>query len=89
MIATQETLPRLADLEQAIQLRIVERTCGRIQGLEVEASGDRVFIRGRAASFHLKQLAIQGIMEAMDSPTSPRLQVELQISVSPAKRDVS
>jgi hypothetical protein len=53
-IKEQVVLPRLADLENAIRARIVQRTCGRIQCLEVEASADAAIVRGSASSYHLK-----------------------------------
>jgi hypothetical protein len=82
MTAKKEALPRSADLEQAIKHQIVQRTGRRIQGLKVEVSDDRLLIRGRAASFHLKQLAIQGVMDVIGSRVATQLQVEVQVSGS-------
>jgi hypothetical protein len=85
--AMQENLPQPADLKQLIERQIVERTGGRIQELAVAVSGDRVLIRGRAATFHLKQLAIQGVIDAIGSCVASQLQLEVQVSVTLSKSD--
>jgi hypothetical protein len=77
----------LSDLEQAIQDRIVERTGGRVRGLKVEVSDDRVLIQGRTASFHLKQLAIQGILEVVGSHCTRRIEHNIQVDGKPPKSD--
>jgi hypothetical protein len=84
MGVTQENGPRLADLEQAIKHRIVQRTCDRIHGLEVEAAEDHIVVGGRAASFHLKQLAIQGVFDVIGlRDKSQRVKIDVQIAVTP------
>ena len=87
MIAGQETRPPPAALEQAIRHRVAERTGRRIQGLEVEARDGSVRVRGRVTSFHLKQLAIQGIIDVIGSGVATHLQVEIQVSVRLAQSD--
>jgi hypothetical protein len=68
--------------------QIVERTRGRIQGLAVQVSDDRLLIRGCDPSFHLKQLAIQGVCTveskvlAMESDTGDVLLAELTIKMA-------
>jgi hypothetical protein len=81
---TQENEPRLADLEQAIKHRIVQRTCDRIHGLEVEAAEDHIIVGGRAASYHLKQLAIQGVFDVIGSRDKmQQVKIDVQIAVMP------
>ena len=79
MIAEQSPLPRLAELEQAIGQRIAERTGRRIQGLAVEAIATCVVVRGCAASFHLKQLAIQGVFDVIGAHD---IEINVLINVS-------
>jgi hypothetical protein len=46
-----------------------------------------VRVRGRVTSFHLKQLAIQGIIDVIGSGVATHLQVEIQVSVRLAQSD--
>ncbi len=54
-------------LLELVTQRIVDRTNRRVKNLVVEiaTAGDRVVLRGRANSFHVKQLAQQGAREAL------------------------
>ena len=54
-------------LHEIVTQRVADRTGRRVRNLEIEvgAAGDRVVIRGRANSFHVKQLAQQGAREAL------------------------
>jgi hypothetical protein len=54
-----------AALKHAIIDRIKQRTGGRIQSLRVELDDDRVVIHGRVECFHHKQLALQGVLDAL------------------------
>jgi hypothetical protein len=88
MSAAQEDVPGLAELEQAVRRRITRWTAGRIRDLEVAVVAGRIEIRGRAASFHLKQLAIHGVLEEIDSRgTGRQLNIDVQITVTPARPD--
>lgn len=89
MIAEQTTLPRLADLEQTIKHRIAERTGGRIQTLEVEVIDNCVVVRGWAASFHLKQLAIRGVFDVIDTEGTAGIEIDVQIVVIPPRSDAN
>lgn len=60
--------PTLAD---AVLQRITARTDRRVRDLVVEVGPDGVTLRGRARSFHIKQLAQHGVREVL--PTA-RLQ---------------
>jgi hypothetical protein len=85
MNASKENEPSLADLELAIQHRIAQRTAGRIHALEVEVVADRIKIRGRAASFHRKQLASQAVLEEMNaSDMAQNFQIDVEIAVMSA-----
>ena len=54
--------PNLAEI---VMQRVVNRTGRRVRGLAVEIGGGCVILRGRAASYHVKQLAQQGAQEAL------------------------
>jgi hypothetical protein len=72
----------LAELELAIKHRIAQRTAGRIHALAVSVDADRIEIRGQAASFHLKQLAIQGVLETIQLwHNAPALEIDVRITV--------
>jgi hypothetical protein len=53
-------------IAHAIERRIHERTWGRVRDLRVEQDGDRLVIRGRVPTFHLKQLAQEAARELLD-----------------------
>ena len=74
-----------ATLEQAIRSQIVKRTGGRIQMLEVEVIGNRVVLRGCAPSHYLKQLALQGVLEVLDSSAAMRNELSVEVVGSPSK----
>ncbi len=52
-------------LIEIVLQRVAERTGRRVQNLVVEIAGDSVVLRGRTNSFHVKQLAQQGVREAL------------------------
>ena len=61
---------------------IRHRTCGRVDTLEVEVIGNRVIIRGRTTSYHLKQLAIQGVLDVLDANPDSALEMDMQVIVA-------
>lgn len=54
--------PTLADV---VLSRVTSRTDRRVRNLEVEVGPDRVTLRGRTNSFHVKQLALTGAREVL------------------------
>lgn len=52
--------PTLADV---VLERVALRTSRRVRDLRVEVRSNRVVLRGRVRSFHVKQLALQGAQE--------------------------
>ena len=50
---------------EAVLQQVTARTGRRVQGLSVEVDGGRVVVRGRARSFHVKQLALHGVREVL------------------------
>ena len=65
--------PNLAD---SILQSVSTRTSRRVRDLVVEVGPDGVTLRGRAASFHIKQLAQHGVRELL-----PKARVENAIVV--------
>jgi hypothetical protein len=72
-------------LEQAIKHRIVQRTARRIQRLEVEVIDNRIVIRGRVPSYYLKQLALQGVLDVLDSEGATSIEINLEVAGGPLK----
>jgi hypothetical protein len=54
-------------LTEVVTQNVVTRTSRRVRNLivEVGGAGDRVVLRGRTSSFHVKQLAQQAAREAL------------------------
>jgi hypothetical protein len=71
-------------LEQAIRARIASRTGGRIQSLKVELMGNKVVIRGMAPCYHVKQLALQEVLEVIRSAHAAEVEVILLVEVCSA-----
>jgi len=53
------------NLVEIVTQRVANRTGRRVRGLSVEIGSGCVILRGRAASYHVKQLAQQGVREAL------------------------
>ena len=87
MSAEQEGGARPAELQQAleraIERRIVQRTWGRIQALEVEVTDNWVVVRGRAPSYYLEQLALQGVLDVIESAGAMRIELSIQVGSPP------
>jgi hypothetical protein len=61
------TLPKR--LDELIAERILERTGRRVLDLTVEVADETVTLRGRARSFHVKQLALHGVRDILPTAT--------------------
>jgi hypothetical protein len=68
------------DLCRAIERCIARRTFGRVRRLEVQVSEQRVQVRGQVSSFYVKQLAIQGCLDALGTLAESLLQVDINVS---------
>ncbi len=53
----------IRSLSQRVADRIVASTYGRIRDLAVEEVQGRVVVRGQVPSHHMRQLALQGVLE--------------------------
>jgi hypothetical protein len=71
-------------LQQELERRVRARTGRRVLNLTVELQADRVVLRGRASSYHIKQLAQHGVLELLpDVPLDNAIAVEPQPACAP------
>jgi hypothetical protein len=52
-------------LQEELEERVRKRTSRRVRNLHVELWPGRVVLRGRAGSFHVKQLAQHGVLDLL------------------------
>ena len=52
-------------LNELLTDKIQDRTGRRVRNLAVEVAGETVVLRGKAPSFHIKQLAQSGVRELL------------------------
>ena len=86
MFAEQEGGARSAERQQAeraIEDQIARRTWGRIQALRVEVTDNRVIVCGRAPSYYVEQLALQGILDVIGSGGAMRIELHIQVGSPP------
>jgi hypothetical protein len=63
-------------LQQEVESHVQARTGRRVRDLAIELRSERVILRGRAASYYVKQLAQQGVREVL-----PHVELENDITV--------
>jgi hypothetical protein len=63
--------------EELIKSRILARTGTRVHNLEIQFSPEGVTLFGETASYYVKQLAQQGVLDAL-----PEVRLRNQITVS-------
>jgi hypothetical protein len=87
MSTDQEGLPWARGVEQAveraIERRIVQRTGGRIKALEVKVSHNLVAVRGRAPSYYVEQLAVQGVLDVTEPASEIRIELNIEVDSPP------
>jgi hypothetical protein len=79
---SEPTCADSAQLEQALERRITERTWGRIRRLRVEVATDRVLIHGFTESYYAKQLAIQGALDVLGPRRPQELVLDIEVGSS-------
>lgn len=67
----------LRQLQVELESHVLARTGRRVHDLGIELLPERVVLKGRAASFHVKQLAQQGVRECL-----PNVRLENAIVVA-------
>src|SRR5262245_37713201 len=86
MKAAQESgQPKPSKLDQDIKERIAQVTGGRIHDLEVELTDDRLVIRGICASYYVKQLALQAVLDVVGDPAAINLEFNVEVEAHPPK----
>src|SRR5262249_33045466 len=76
-----ETVPGVSttDLPRRVERQIVRRTWGRVHRLTIEVRNGRVIVRGLTPSYYVKQLAIQGCLEALGPADPAGLEVDIEV----------
>ena len=59
----------VTNLDEVLLRHVEQQTSRRVRNLSVEVVGEQVVLRGRANSFHVKQLAQHGIRSLL--PLAP------------------
>lgn len=75
--------PAPESLEQILRRRIVKRTGGRVRALAVELTGRQVVIRGSAPCYHVKQLALEEVLDVLRSARDDEVELALRVEVCP------
>jgi hypothetical protein len=55
----------LPKLRQELESGVIARTGRRVQNLDFELYPERVILRGRTATYHVKQLAQHGVRDVL------------------------
>jgi hypothetical protein len=79
MTTMQADLSQPLELKQAIQDRIAQRTKVHIPTLRVEVVGDLVVINGCVSSFYMKQLVIEGVLDAVGREGATRIELNVDV----------
>ena len=80
MLPAKPTESRAAELEQAIERQILQRTWGRIHRLQVEVIGERVIIHGCTQSYHSKQLALEAVLDVIGAAGPAQVDLEIHVA---------
>jgi hypothetical protein len=70
-------LPQFPHLQTELKSRVLARTGRRVLNLQIELMPERVVLHGQALSFHVKQLAQQGVRDVL-----PEIRLENAITVA-------
>jgi hypothetical protein len=79
----RESQPWSKALEQAVKHRILDRTGGRIRALAIELTDRELVVRGTAPCYYVKQLALQGVLEVLQSDQETKVRFNFQVVVCP------
>ncbi|HEV3145749.1 MAG TPA: hypothetical protein VGZ47_17810 [Gemmataceae bacterium] len=78
-MSAEEQHPKPAQLDLAIKDRITQATGGRIHALVVELVQERVIIRGTALTYHVKQLALEAVLDVVGPVDMGRVEFNIQV----------
>ena len=71
-------------IARILERRIYQRTQGRVHGLRVEATRDRLIVRGCTATYHVKQLALEAIKDGV-GPFTVELRSQVDAAIAQAE----
>jgi hypothetical protein len=71
-----------SQLRQDLESHVRARTGRRLRNLDIQLFPERIILRGQAASFHVKQLAQQGVLDLL-----PDVRLENAIEVQKPGRN--
>ncbi|MBI1901485.1 MAG: hypothetical protein HYS13_10300 [Planctomycetia bacterium] len=74
------------NLARSIERSIRSRTGGRVRRLNVEVAGGRIVVRGSAATYHVKQLALQAVLDTAGSAGARPVKLDVHVRPGPAPR---
>jgi hypothetical protein len=74
-------LAHIPDLHRELFEHVFRRTGRRVRGLAIELCPEKVVLKGRSPSYHVKQLAQQGVLELL-----PHVELHNAIVVEPGPR---
>lgn len=87
MSAQTEPIAQLTDLERSIRQNVLNRTGQRIHALHVAVVNDCVVIQGRTATYYVKQLALQGVFDALGPRWPTRIDLKIQVGNAGTMQD--
>jgi hypothetical protein len=77
---TSAIASRQDETEQSLRRRIELRTGGRIRALQLQASAERVVVRGRTSSYYLKQLVLEAVRDVLGNRSMTIICLEIHVS---------
>ncbi len=69
--------PNSQTVAERVEQTVLARTGGRIRGLRVQLSGDRLVITGRTSTYYSKQLATHAAIDAAETAFGVQNEVEV------------
>ena len=73
-----------AQLQSELERSVLRRTNRRVRQLSIEVRPERIILRGRTSTYHVKQLAQHGILELVPHlPVENSIAVETKVEVFP------
>jgi len=66
-------------LAELIRLMVTERTTGRMRDIQVYLRKGRICVRGVTSSYYVKQLAIQGVLGALEGSEPHAVDIDIRV----------
>ena len=81
LLENHRSRSNFAEQNRRLESLIAKKTGGRIHRLRVETIEGRIIVHGRSGTYHVRQLVLAAVMEAMESSFVEPQKVELDIQV--------